>query len=204
MRRGQAIEQLAKEIRSCTLCPALCATRTQAVPGAGVLSADVLFIGEAPGRLGADQTGVPFTKDRSGALLRSVIDQLSRHYGKPLTVYITNVVKCNPQTDGGANRKPRPSEVRNCSTFLQREIALVRPKVIVTLGALAAAEVLGKVDHEWWVLVEGPIPIFVAKHPAYVVRGGGRERLTPAKYLRKLLPVLKWIHPPLPQSIGQV
>lgn len=189
------LKQLAVEVRACKACPALCASRTQSVPGAGGASADVLFVGEAPGRFGADQTGVPFTQDRSGRLLREMIDELSAELGRPLKVYITNVVKCNPQDNEGRNRKPAADEVANCRAFLLREIALVRPKVIVTLGGLAAQQVLGTSRFSWWRKVARSIPVYPAKHPAYVVRGGGKERLTRDRYLAHLLPVLKWLQP---------
>lgn len=195
MAASTELKQLAVEVRACTACPALCTSRTQSVPGAGNSRADVLFVGEAPGRFGADQTGIPFTQDRSGRLLREMIDELSSEFGRPLKVYITNVVKCNPQDGAGRNRKPSADEVANCRAFLLREIALVRPKIIVTLGGLAAQEVLGTSKFDWWRKVSRTIPVYPAKHPAYVIRGGGKERLTRERYLARLLPLLKSLHP---------
>lgn len=195
MAASTQLKQLAVEVRACDACPALCSSRTQSVPGAGSSNADLLFIGEAPGRFGADQTGIPFTQDRSGRLLREMIDELSTEFGRPLKVYITNVVKCNPQDAEGRNRKPAMQEVVNCRAFLLREIALVRPTVIVTLGGLAAKEVLGTTEFSWWRKVARSIPVYPAKHPAYVIRGGGKERLTRDRYLARLLPVLKWLRP---------
>lgn len=200
MAAGHELKQLAVEVLACTACPALCSSRTQSVPGAGSPNADVLFVGEAPGRFGADQTGIPFTQDRSGRLLREMIDELSAELGRPLKVYITNVVKCNPQDAEGRNRKPSADEVVSCRSFLLREIALVRPKVIVTLGGLAAQEVLGTSKFSWWRKVPRTIPVYPAKHPAYVIRGGGKERLTRERYLAHLLPVLKWL-PPTPRNV---
>ncbi|MFN2493988.1 MAG: uracil-DNA glycosylase [Pyrinomonadaceae bacterium] len=100
----------------------------------GSLSARVMFIGEAPGRKGADQTRVPFSGDQSGKnferFLASI--RLSRR-----RLFITSAAICNPRSDSGANRKPTKTEVRNCSAFLRRTVRIVDPAVVVTLGSVA-------------------------------------------------------------------
>lgn len=185
------LEILKREVLACDLCPSLACSRTQAVPGTGKPRADLLFVGEAPGRHGADKSGVPFTNDRSGQLFRRVLIRLEEVHKGPLSAYVTNAVKCNPTDGGGRNRPPSRAEVANCSGFLKREIAIVRPQVIVPLGRLAAVQVVGGADFEWWEPVASSPIVFPAKHPGYVVRGGGAERLTEAAYLQRLLPVLE-------------
>jgi uracil-DNA glycosylase family 4 len=93
-----------------------------------------MFIGEAPGRKGADQTRVPFSGDQSGKnfdrFLASIA--LSRN-----DIFITSAALCNPRTESGANRKPSKTELKNCSEFLRRTFALIDPAVVITLGSVA-------------------------------------------------------------------
>ncbi|MBN1486494.1 MAG: uracil-DNA glycosylase [Anaerolineae bacterium] len=124
MDRTKAIESLNAEIKSCTLCP-LHAGRTHAVPGAGPLDADIMFIGEAPG-FHEDQQGIPFV-GAAGKFLNELLDSAGIDRNK---VFITNVIKCRPP----GNRDPDTQEVGACKDYLDRQIALIKPKVIVTLG----------------------------------------------------------------------
>lgn len=158
------------------------------MPGSGSVPADICFVGEAPGRLGADKTGVPFTQDKSGLLFRRVLSELMKSARTPLRVYVTNSVKCLPATSDGLNRTPSREEMLTCRRHLDLELALVCPKIIVPLGRTASKVVLGTNDIEWWQPVKSTPVVFPAKHPAYVVRGGGRERLTEAKYGTLLRP----------------
>jgi uracil-DNA glycosylase family 4 len=93
-----------------------------------------MFIGEAPGRKGADRTHVPFSGDQSGKNFDRFLASigLSRE-----DIFITSAALCNPRTDSGANRKPTKTEVANCSQFLRRALDIINPKVVVTLGAVA-------------------------------------------------------------------
>ena len=94
----------------------------------------LMFIGEAPGRKGADRTRVPFSGDQSGANLDRFLSSID------LTrkdIFITSAALCNPRSESGANRKPTQQELKNCSGFLRRTIELVDPRVIVTLGSVA-------------------------------------------------------------------
>lgn len=100
----------------------------------GPLSALVMFIGEAPGRRGADRTRIPFSGDQSGRNLERYIASISLSRDQ---IFITSAALCNPRTAAGANRKPSATEVANCSDFLQRTIELVDPSVVVTLGSVA-------------------------------------------------------------------
>jgi len=93
-----------------------------------------MFIGEAPGRKGADRTRVPFSGDQSGANLDRFLGSIG--LGRK-QIFITSAALCNPRTDSGANRKPTQKELTNCSEFLRRTIELIDPRVIVTLGSVA-------------------------------------------------------------------
>jgi DNA polymerase len=112
------------------------------VPGHGSASPVLVFVGEAPGRHGADRTGVPFSGDRSGAFLRELIGELGLDLEQE--VYITNVVKCNPRDERGNNRAPSPAEVAACRPYLQAELRLLRPRGVVSLGTLACQVLLGR------------------------------------------------------------
>ena len=119
-------------VRTCTRCP-LAETRTTAVPGEGPVPARILFIGEAPGR-NEDAQGRPFV-GRAGKIL----DELLAGIGVARDeVFITNIVKCRPP----GNRDPTPAEIEACRPYLEQQIALIRPEVIVTLGRFAMQWVL--------------------------------------------------------------
>lgn len=100
----------------------------------GSPDARVMFIGEAPGRKGADRTRIPFSGDQSGANFDRYLNsiRLTREQ-----IFITSAALCNPQAESGANRRPTQKELGNCSSFLRRTIELVDPRVIVTLGSVA-------------------------------------------------------------------
>jgi len=125
------LDEVAKEIKRCCKCE-LCKTRTQPVPGEGDEDADVVFVGEAPGKE-EDLEGRPFV-GRAGKLLRSTIAELGfKKY------YITNVVKCRPPE----NRTPFQSEVEACKPYLLKELECIKPKLVVALGKTAAKALLG-------------------------------------------------------------
>ncbi len=125
--RERALRDLETEIRACTKCR-LCETRTQAVPGDGPYTADIMFIGEAPGYY-EDKQGKPFV----GAAGRYLNQLLEKNGLRRADVYITNIVKCRPPK----NRDPLPDEIAACSPYLDRQIDLINPRVIVTLGRFA-------------------------------------------------------------------
>lgn len=128
-----SIEKIAAEVRGCPLCK-LARTRKNAVPGEGQLSAKVMFVGEAPGRC-EDEKGMPFV----GAAGK-VLDELLQKAGiERSQVFITNVVKCRPP----GNRVPEDDEVVTCRPYLERQISLIRPKVICILGRTAYSSLLG-------------------------------------------------------------
>ena len=126
---------------ACVKCPHLASTRTQVVFGVGNLEAQVMFVGEAPGA-DEDRQGEPFV-GRAGQLLTRIITAmgLSRE-----EVYIGNVLKCRPDLPPGSsgNRKPRPDEMATCLPYLQEQIEIIRPRVLVGLGATALEGLLGR------------------------------------------------------------
>jgi len=125
---------IVKEAASkCTTCP-LHETRTNSVFSRGDRNAEIVFIGEAPGQT-ENQTGEPFC-GRSGKLLDNMIKAMGYERNE---VYICNICKCRPPD----NRKPTSEEMKRCEPFLVRQLELVKPKVIVTLGATAAEGILG-------------------------------------------------------------
>lgn len=125
---------LAAEAAACTLCPAMCERTAVLGELNGPVRARVMFIGEAPGRKGADRTRTPFSGDQSGKNFDRFIASIGLRRSQ---IFITSAALCNPRTTTGANRRPSAREVANCSDFLRRTIALIDPKVIVTLGVVA-------------------------------------------------------------------
>lgn len=143
----------------------------------GSPDARVMFIGEAPGRKGADRTRVPFSGDQSGANLDRFLGSINLTRRE---IFITSAALCNPRSETGANRKPTQKELENCSTFLRRTIEMVDPKVIITLGSVAL-EALKRIQyhelnlkesaariHEWkervLVPIYHPSPQVLASH----------------------------------------
>ncbi len=123
------LEALHEQIRTCTLCK-LHAARTHAVPGEGPERVEVLFIGEGPG-FHEDKQGRPFV-GAAGKFLEELLADIGMQREQ---VFITNVVKCRPP----ANRDPEPDEIEACRDYLDRQIALLRPKMVVTLGRFSMA-----------------------------------------------------------------
>jgi DNA polymerase len=160
-------------IEACTACP-LHATRIKTVPGVGAIPADVMFIGEGPGYM-EDRQGEPFVGP-AGQLLDKILASigLSRQ-----TVYIANIVKCHPMKDPatpearGNDRPPTPEESASCRHFLDEQIAMVNPKVIVTLGATAMRELIGEASitrvRGQWREYKG-VKLLPTFHPAALLR----------------------------------
>ena len=127
-------EDICRAVTHCTLCYRLKKKRKILSEANGRVISKIMFIAEAPGRLGADLSGIPLSGDKTGdnfeALLQSV------NWDRK-DVFITNAVLCNPQLDNGTNSTPVTEEIVNCSTYLGMQIDLVRPDVVVTLGTIA-------------------------------------------------------------------
>jgi DNA polymerase len=132
--KHELFKELASEAATCTRCPAMCGRTAVLSDLNGSPDARVMFVGEAPGRKGADRTRVPFSGDQSGANLDRFLHSIDL---KRDDIFITSAALCNPRADSGANRKPTQKELQNCSDFLRRTIELIDPRVIVTLGSVA-------------------------------------------------------------------
>lgn len=164
----RAIEQ---EVMACTKCP-LHLERTQGVFARGKPRADLMFVGEAPGA-DEDRTGIPFV-GAAGKLLDKMIQAMG--LGRD-DVYVTNILKSRPP----GNRDPLPAEVEACFPYLRRQIELIRPKIICTLGRPAANALLntnrsmGELRGRWH-FYEG-IALLPTYHPAYLLRSPGQKRL---------------------------
>ncbi len=144
--RYSSFAVLVAEAASCTRCPAMSERTAILSERNGRVDARVMFIGEAPGRKGADRTRIPFSGDQSGKNFDRFIASIGLNREQ---LFITSAALCNPRTESGANRKPSHREVSNCSSFLRRTIELVNPGVIVTLGSVAL-EALKRVEwHEF-------------------------------------------------------
>ena len=130
----ELFKQLVAEAAGCTQCPAMCGRSAVLSELNGSPDARVMFIGEAPGRKGADRTRIPFSGDQSGANFDRYLNSINLTREQ---IFITSAALCNPRAESGANRRPSQKELTNCSTFLRRTIALVDPRVIVTLGSVA-------------------------------------------------------------------
>lgn len=169
--KAAAFAELRGRVLACTKCPHLVAARLNVVFGVGSPDARLMFVGEAPGA-DEDQQGEPFV-GKAGQLLTKIIQAmgLSRE-----SVYIANILKCRPDTPGQAagNRKPTPNEMQTCIPYLQEQIDLIQPAVIVALGATAVEGLLGKTSgitrlRGNWRTYRG-IPLMPTYHPAYLLR----------------------------------
>lgn len=186
---------VAAAVRACRLC-ALAATRTKSVPGVGNAdSPPILFVGEAPGR-DEDLRGEPFV-GRAGQLLDKMIAAMGFSRAE---VFIANVLKCRPPD----NRTPTPDEMALCLPFLRRQIELVRPRVIVALGATAYRGLTGdpganisKFRGLWQKF--GDIPLMPTFHPAYLLRAPAAKRVV-WQDLQKVLALLGRTPPPVPKK----
>jgi uracil-DNA glycosylase family 4 len=125
---------LVNRVTACEKCPRMTGSARVLGPGCGPLDAPLMFVGEAPGRLGADGSHLPFHGDKSGHNFESLIEQvgISRY-----EVFVTNAVLCNPKDERGNNATPTPAEIANCAPFLRETIEIVDPSLVVTLGAVA-------------------------------------------------------------------
>ncbi len=163
---------LAATVAACTRCR-LAEGRTKVVFGSGNPAAELMFVGEGPGA-DEDRQGLPFV-GAAGELLTRIIQAIEMTRDE---VYIANVVKCRPP----GNRDPQPDEVAACRGYLEKQIALVRPRVLVALGKVAAQTLLGNDSpigrlRGQWFKAQG-IPTMVTYHPAALLRNPALKRPT--------------------------
>jgi len=169
---SESLEAIGAEVRACRMCK-LCQTRTVGVPGEGSPGAEIMFIGEGPG-FHEDQQGRPFV-GAAGQLLTEMLRGIGL---RREDVFITNVVRCRPP----GNRDPLPEELSACDTYTQRQIAVLDPKLIVTLGRYSMARFVGTGPmrnlhgrtREW-----NGITCLAMYHPAFIIR-------TPTVELRRI------------------
>ena len=158
-------DAFAADVDACTSC-GLCRTRHKSVPGVGDRAAEWLFVGEAPGAE-EDARGEPFV-GQAGRLLDNMLAALGMN--RQRNVYIANVLKCRPPN----NRTPEPGEADACRPYLERQVALLRPKLIVALGKSAASLLLGTdatiASLRGRVHRYRGVPLIVTYHPAYLLR----------------------------------
>lgn len=162
---GDTLEKIREDIgENCRRCK-LCEQRNKIVFGAGHPKAELVFVGEGPGH-DEDIQGLPFV-GRAGKLLTQMIEAMGLRRDD---VYIANVVKCRPPQ----NRAPEPDEIETCSPFLYRQLAVIRPKAVVCLGAIAFQSLTGtkpsmsRIRGQW--LEFRGIPLLATYHPAYLLR----------------------------------
>jgi uracil-DNA glycosylase len=178
-------EQLQRVATSCTLCE-LSKSRTNVVFGVGNRNADIMLVGEAPGE-NEDLQGEPFV-GRAGMLLNQMLLAIGLERND---VYITNVLKCRPPR----NRDPSPQEVVLCTPYLKQQIALIKPKVIIAVGRIAAHyllntdESMGRLRGKIYNYGELKTPLFVIYHPAYLLRSPSEK----AKAYSDLLKIQNFI-----------
>lgn len=174
-----ALAEVRRELGDCKRCP-IWESRTHIVFGEGDSSADLMFVGEAPGR-DEDREGMPFV-GQAGRVLTQLIEAigLTRE-----SVYIANVLKCRPP----GNRTPKPEEIEQCLPFLMKQVDVIRPRIICALGAVAAQTLLGKrlsitrLRGEFVPWKEG-IELFLTFHPAYLLRNPGEKRKAMQDFLK--------------------
>jgi uracil-DNA glycosylase len=202
-----ALRVLRADIGDCQLCR-LAKGRTNLVFGSGSPNAEVMFIGEAPGA-DEDVQGLPFV-GRAGQLLTNMINAMGLTREE---VYIANIIKCRPP----GNRTPERDECETCSPFLMRQIAIIRPKVIVALGAVAAKTLLAinapmsELRGRWYDFAPQlpknapeisapvePVKLAVTYHPAFLLRDP-RQKKEAWKDLQR---VMQYLGLPVPQKSG--
>jgi uracil-DNA glycosylase family 4 len=173
--KAEELEKIAEQTRQCRLCD-LGSLRTNAVPGEGSPNSRIMFIGEAPGAE-EDAQGRPFV-GRAGQLLDKIIIACGL---KRNDVYIGNILKCRPPE----NRDPRAEEIISCLPYLQRQIEVIEPEIIVALGAHAARTLLdttksigqlrGHFEEYCAGIGRPPIKLMATYHPAYLLRNYSQE-----------------------------
>lgn len=175
-----SLEELKKQAIHCDLCK-LIKIRSRLVFGAGNEKAKIIFIGEAPGATEEAQ-GLPFV-GRAGKLLNLLLETIDI---KRTDIYITNILKCRPPN----NRVPLPWEIKLCLPYLYKEISLINPKVIVTLGRIAAQSLLNTAESierlRKNIYQYGPqkIAVLATYHPAYLLRASDKTKEAHADFLK--------------------
>lgn len=191
------LEKIADEVRKCCKC-GLGQTRTNAVPGQGDPNAEIVFVGEAPGA-DEDAQGLAFV-GRAGKLLTRIIEAMGL---KRDNVFICNILKCRPP----GNRDPKLDEIVSCLPYLQRQLELIKPDIIVALGAHAAKTLLDSQKtigqlrgqfHDYYTAPDAePIKLMPTYHPAYLLRNYSTDNRK--RVWEDMKKVLTELNLPIPQ-----
>lgn len=192
--RAKRFSCLEKQATKCRVCPDLADQSAVLSPGNGSLTAEVVFVAEAPGRFGAGRTGIPFSGDQSGKNFEILLDHAGWTRDE---VFITNAALCNPLQKGN-NRRPTSREIKNCSHFLESVLNIIQPKIVVTLGGvgLTAINYLLGTKHQLGKTVARPIitdrfilmPLY---HPSPRVTHWRRTLPRQKRDFRKIVSTLK-------------
>jgi len=193
------LELIRVRVAGCIKCPHLAATRTQTVFGIGNPNAELMFIGEAPGA-DEDARGEPFV-GRAGQLLTRIIETMGF---KREEVYIANVLKCRPDMPRGSsgNRPPTPVEMQTCLPYLTEQIEIIKPRVLVALGATAVEGLLGtrgvmrELRGKWH--SHQDTPLMITYHPSYLLRNQAPSEKR--KVWEDMLQVLERIDRPITEK----
>ena len=141
-----SFEALIDRVQACHLCPTMVGRRRVFSPANGSPSARIMFVAEAPGRLGGDRSGIPLTSDQTGRNFERLLVEAGIFRSN---VFITNAVLCNPRSATGCNRPPSTLEVRTCSSHLQSTIEIVNPAFVIALGSVALRALASIEPHEF-------------------------------------------------------
>ena len=192
------LRKIEEEVHKCCVC-GLNETRISTVPGEGCPDARIVFVGEAPGA-DEDKSGRPFV-GRAGKLLEKIIAAMGFDRSE---IFICNILKCRPP----GNRDPKPDEIAKCSPYLQRQLELIEPEVIVALGAHAAKTLLGTKTaigqlrgrfHDYYTSEDAePIKLMPTYHPAYLLRNYSVDNRT--RVWEDMKKVLVELDLPVPQA----
>jgi uracil-DNA glycosylase len=197
--KAAAFAALRERALACAKCQHLASSRKNVVFGVGSIDAQLMFVGEAPGA-DEDEQGEPFV-GRAGQLLTKIIQATGLQRAD---VYIANILKCRPDTPGqsAGNRKPTPDEMTTCIPYLHEQIDLIRPRVIVALGATAVDGLLGKTIgitklRGNWKTYRGT-PLMPTYHPAYLLRNQAMSEKR--KVWEDMLQVMEKLEMPISQK----
>ncbi len=197
--KAAAFAALRERALACVKCPHLASSRKNVVFGVGTIDAQLMFVGEAPGA-DEDEQGEPFV-GKAGQLLTKIILATGLQRGD---VYIANILKCRPDTPGqsAGNRKPTSDEMATCIPYLHEQIDLIRPRVIVALGATAVEGLLGKTLgitklRGGWKTYRGT-PLMPTYHPAYLLRNQAMSEKR--KVWEDILAVMEKLEMPISQK----
>ena len=197
--KAERLAPLRQQVAICAKCPHLVSSRTQTVFGVGNVDAELMFIGEAPGA-DEDRIGEPFV-GRAGQLLTKIIGAMGFAREE---VYIANVLKCRPHMPPGSpgNRPPTPKEMATCLPYLTEQIEIIRPRVLIALGATAVEGLLGerqpmnKMRGRWHTY--GETPLMITFHPSYLLRN--QANTEKRKVWEDMLMVLERLERPISEK----